>query len=69
MHDKQRIDDLEAKLAHQDQTILELSDEIYEQQKQITRLEAQGRELVARLESLAGGDGATDAGDEKPPHY
>jgi len=69
MHDKQRIDDLEAKLAHQDQAILELSDEIYEQQKQITRLEAQGCELVARLESLAGGDGPTDAGDEKPPHY
>jgi SlyX protein len=69
MHDEQRIDELETRLAHQDQAILELSDEIYEQQKQIARLELQCRELVERIESLAGGDAPTDAGDEKPPHY
>jgi len=69
MHDKHRIDELEARLAHQDQAILEMSDEIYEQQKQIARLELQCRNLVERIESLAGGDGPTDGGDEKPPHY
>lgn len=69
MQDEQRIDELEARLAHQDHAILELSDEIYEQQKQIARLELQCRQLVERIESLSGGDAPTEDGNEKPPHY
>jgi len=69
MQDDSRIDELEARLAHQDQSILELSDEIYAQQKQIARLELQCRQLVDRIDSMAGGDAPTDAADEKPPHY
>ena len=48
-----RIDELEARGAQQDQSITELSDEVYQQQRQIAALEIKVRHLTERLESLA----------------
>jgi SlyX protein len=64
-----RIDDLEARLAQQDQSILELSDEIYRQQKQIAQLETKVRDLTDRLRAASAAEPATDAANEAPPHY
>lgn len=64
-----RIDELEVRLAHQDQTVHELSDEIYRQQQQISQLEAALRRLAARLESAEDGAPAVPADAERPPHY
>jgi SlyX protein len=63
-----RIDELETRLALQDDSIRALSDEIYLQQKRIAQLEGHVRELLERLRSLMARS-ETDAGAEKPPHY
>lgn len=70
METTERIDELEARLAMQDQSILELSDEIYRQQRRIGELEQLLRAVAQRLEALASpGAAAGDPADEVPPHY
>ena len=64
-----RIDEIEARLAQQDQSVLELSDEVYRQQQHIARLEKQLRTLRERLDALATRDPLPSAPDETPPHY
>jgi uncharacterized coiled-coil protein SlyX len=64
-----RIDELEARLAQQDQSILELSDEIYRQQRQIGQLETHVRNLTERLRTVAAPEPAHDSANETPPHY
>jgi SlyX protein len=68
--DAARIDELEARVALQDQSLLELGDEIYRQQRQIAELERKLRELTDRVKALAEPAGApATGGDERPPHY
>lgn len=50
-----RIDELEVRFSHQDQTVHELSNEIYRQQQQIARLASALRRLAAQLESAREG--------------
>jgi SlyX protein len=64
-----RIDELEARLAQQDQAILELSDEIYRQQREIAQLEAKVRDLSERLGTIAAREPDADPANEVPPHY
>jgi SlyX protein len=64
-----RINELEAQLAHQDNSIEKMSDEIYRQQKQISRLEEKVRWLVERLELVTSPQSSNDQSDEVPPHY
>lgn len=64
-----RIDELEARLAQQDHSILELSDEVYQQQKQIARMEIEIRHLVERLQQIEPEAPTSDLTDEIPPHY
>ena len=64
-----RIDDLEARLAQQDQSVLELSDELYRQQRQIAQLTEELRALRARFDALAARGPDTAPADERPPHY
>lgn len=65
-----RIDELEARLAQQDHSIAELSDEVYQQQKQIGQLEIMVRHLVERLQQVEPqGSQSSDSTDEIPPHY
>lgn len=68
--DSARIDELEVRVAQQDQSILELSDEIYRQQREIAGLELRLRELGERVRALAEASGpAPGPVDERPPHY
>jgi len=69
MDKENRLVDVETRVAHQDQAIHELSEELYRQQQQLVQLEARWRSLVERVESLGGGAAEGDAADEIPPHY
>ena len=64
-----RIDELETRLAQQDQTLMELSDELYRQQRQIARLETELRQLVDRMKTVSVPGPASSPADEIPPHY
>ena len=64
-----RIDELETRLAQQDQSLLELSDELYRQQRHIARLETELRQLVDRMKTVSTPEPASSAADEVPPHY
>ena len=63
-----RIDELESRLALQDQALLTLSDELYRQQRQIAQLETQLRQLGDRVRTLNAPE-APQPADEIPPHY
>jgi len=63
-----RFEDLEVRIAYQDQMLNELNDVVTRQQATITRLEQRYELLLEQVRSL--GDRDTSApGDEKPPHY
>ena len=64
-----RIDELEVRLAHQDQTVHELGNEVYRQQRQIAQLEAIVRQLAAGLAAAEPEPAADRPVDEVPPHY
>lgn len=64
---EQRIDELEARLAEQDRSLLDLSDEVYRQQKQIAKLETEVQRLAERLKTQA--QGVASNAPEIPPHY
>ena len=64
-----RIDELETRLAQQDQTLLELSDELYRQQRQIARLEAELRQIAGRMQTVSTPEPGSSPADEVPPHY
>ncbi len=64
-----RLTDLEAKIAHQEQSILELSEEIYRQQKQLTRLEQTCQTLLDQARAISESRGPANPGPEQPPHY
>ncbi|HVY67202.1 MAG TPA: SlyX family protein [Gammaproteobacteria bacterium] len=63
-----RIDELESRLAQQDQALLTLSDEMYRQQRQIAQLETRLRQLVDRVLTLTAPEPPQPT-DEVPPHY
>ena len=61
-----RIDELEMRIAHQDQTLSDLNDVITAQWKKIEMLERQLQRFGEELDALEAGD-APD--HQKPPHY
>jgi SlyX protein len=66
---KEQIETLEIKIAHQEHTIAELSDEVFQQQKQLQRLEELFSQLLQRMDSLASTGADGNPADEMPPHY
>lgn len=66
---EERLVDIESKLAHQDQLMLELNDVITLQQQKIMRLEELCNLLLDRVRSIGEAlpDGAPQ--NERPPHY
>lgn len=64
-----RIDELEARLAQQDQSVLELSDELYRQQRQIAQLTEELRALRGKFDALAAREPEPNPAGELPPHY
>ncbi len=74
MTDQTRLDELEMRLAFQEETLQQLNTALGDQQLQISRLEDTCRALAERLRSLQGSldelseDGG-GAAVERPPHY
>jgi uncharacterized coiled-coil protein SlyX len=64
-----RIEELQSRLALADNSILELSNEVYRQQQQLAQLESQLSQLTDHLKQLDTAPPAKDAGDDIPPHY
>lgn len=62
-----KIVDIETKLAHQEHMLAELNDAMTSQQAQISMLESMCKSLIDRVRDMT--ESATEAGDEKPPHY
>lgn len=65
---EQRITDLEARLAFQDDTIQTLSDVLFAQQRAVERLQAQLGMLARRQEEMQGRIGGEED-EAPPPHY
>jgi len=66
---EERLVDIESKLAHQDQLLVELNDVITDQQAKLMELEELCRSLVSKVRSI--GESLPDDAvqDERPPHY
>ena len=64
-----RITELEAKIAHQEHALHELSDELYAQQKKLEHLEVTCNFLLQQARSPSDGPASGNPADEKPPHY
>jgi uncharacterized coiled-coil protein SlyX len=69
MDDESRMEALEIRIAHLERSIQQLSDALYQQQRELTRVVERNRQLLAELDAAAdtGGDAATRI--ERPPHY
>lgn len=68
---KNRLNELEIKIAHQEQQINDLSDMVSEQWTMIERLGGQLTKTNSRIESLENNPQIEQSSllDEKPPHY
>ncbi|MBT5765655.1 MAG: SlyX family protein [Kordiimonadaceae bacterium] len=68
---KNRLNELEIKIAHQEQQINDLSDMVSEQWTMIERLGGQLTKTNSRIESLENNPQIEKSSllDEKPPHY
>lgn len=64
-----RLDEVEAKLAHQEVAVSDLNDVIYRQQKQLDQLEARYQRLLQRLQQLEDSSDKDVRYDAPPPHY
>jgi len=64
-----RLIDIESKLAHQEQLLIELNEVLTQQQGRIMQLEQLSTSLIERVRAI--GDATPDEGpvDERPPHY
>jgi SlyX protein len=65
----QKIENMELRIAHQEDGLQKMSREMFEQQKQIERLEILCEALVGRVRTLSDAGEVPSEADEKPPHY
>lgn len=68
MSDK-RIEDIESRVLFQDQTLHDLNDAIYRQQRQIDKLASEVKFLQDRLKAQPEPLTGLFSEEEKPPHY
>jgi len=66
---EERLVDIETKLAHQEQLVLDLNDVVTEQQQKIMKLEELFASLVEKFRSMGDGASTEEVQDERPPHY
>jgi SlyX protein len=65
---EERLEDIEVKLAHQDQLLVDLDKVVTDQQARIMQLEELVTTLIDRVRAI--GEGGSDGPqDERPPHY
>ncbi|SIO17529.1 SlyX family protein [Salinivibrio sp. ES.052] len=66
---QQQIDDLEYKIAFQEDTIDQLNSALTQQQGDIERMTAQIQYLVSKLKNIEPENIASQAEETPPPHY
>ncbi|KPK61031.1 MAG: hypothetical protein AMJ59_03480 [Gammaproteobacteria bacterium SG8_31] len=66
---QERLEQVETKIAFQEQSLQELGDTVYQQALRIERLETVIKMLTDRIAELAEAMPDTTADDEVPPHY
>lgn len=66
---EERLINLETKIAYQEDQIDELNKTVYQQQKELERLEAICKSLAGHIESLSAGRNEGMPANERPPHY
>ena len=66
MTETSRLDALEIRFAHQEQTVNDLSEIVTTQWQHIEKLESQIKRLSEELQNMDQGRGSAD---QKPPHY
>ena len=64
-----RLVDIEVKLAHQDQLLIDLNDVVTQQQQKIMKLEELCSSLVDRVRTIGDALPGDATQDERPPHY
>ena len=64
-----RLTALETRNAYQEDTIAQLSEQIYTHQKQLDRLERVVQALEQKLKAVASGEATPLPENERPPHY
>ncbi len=67
MEHGRRLETLEIKCAHLEHSLQELSDVVYDQQKQLDKYSVVNRQLAKQVELLA--ERLEPQGQEPPPHY
>ena len=66
---EERFVDIEIKLAHQEDTVEQLNQAVYQQGRRIDQLEAMVSQLAEHIRNNAQSGPNLGAGGEKPPHY
>ena len=66
---EERFVDIEIKLAHQEDTVEQLNQAVYQQGRRIDQLEAMVSQLADHIRNNAQSGPNLGAGGEKPPHY
>ncbi|PJC85736.1 SlyX protein [Vibrio sp. HA2012] len=64
-----KIEDLECKLAFQEQTIDELNEALSQQQLLISKMQEQMRFVVGKIKSMDTSNLADESEETPPPHY
>jgi uncharacterized coiled-coil protein SlyX len=63
------VEKIELRIAYLERANNELSDVVYEQQREITELRTRVEDLVARIETLQAEPLQSTPEQERPPHY
>lgn len=66
---QERIEDLECKLAFQEQTIETLNDSLTQQQLLISKMQDQMKYVVGKVRNIDSSNLADQAHETPPPHY
>lgn len=64
-----KVDDLECKMAFQEQTIEELNEALSQQQMLISKMEQQMKYIVGKVKNMETSNLADQSEETPPPHY
>lgn len=66
---EERLENIETRIALQEDQIDELNKTVYQQQQKLDQLEAVCRTLASNIQSLAEAGSEGKPANERPPHY